>query len=144
MSANADSLNRYLTCFEQLKPERLDELMELFAEGAHFKDPFNDVWGRDAIRRVFVHMYRRLSGPRFTVIAQALDGDVALLHWRFTFKTRTDGPDRAIEGMSRVLFDSNGLVAEHVDHWDVAEQVYANLPLLGFVLRRLRVHLTAR
>jgi predicted SnoaL-like aldol condensation-catalyzing enzyme len=143
MNAAAHSLNRYLTCFEQLTPERLDELTNLFAERAHFKDPFNDVWGRVAIRRVFAHMYRRLSGPHFTVTAQALDGNVALLHWHFTFKTRADGSVRTIEGMSRVRFDSNGLVAEHIDHWDAAEQVYAKIPLLGFVLRRLRAHLAA-
>jgi len=144
MSATSDDLARYVACFEQLKPERLDELADLFAEQAHFKDPFNDVRGRIAIRRVFAHMYSRLSAPRFVVNAQALDGNVALLHWRFFFMTHAGGPEQAIEGMSRVLFDSDGRVAEHLDYWDAAEQVYAKVPLLGFLLRRLRVHMSAR
>jgi steroid delta-isomerase len=144
MSATADHLARYVGCFEQLKPERLDMLADLFAEQAHFKDPFNDVRGRMAIRRVFAHMYSRLLAPRFEVTAQALDGNVALLHWRFFFKTHANDPEKTIEGMSRVLFDSDGRVAEHLDHWDAAEQVYAQVPILGFFLRRLRAHMSAR
>jgi hypothetical protein len=88
-------------------------------------------------------MYQRLEEPRFEVLAQALDGEVGLLHWRFQFRLRGAARGRCIEGMSRVAFDAQGLVTEHVDHWDPAEQVYAGLPLLGALLRWLRRRLSA-
>lgn len=143
MTDPAASLARYAAAFEQLTPERLDALAALFAPTARFKDPFNDVRGRAAVRAVFAHMFEQLDEPRFEVTAQALDGAVALLHWRFRFRLRGAARARCIEGMSRVQFDAQGLVSEHVDHWDPAEQVYAGLPLLGALLRWLRRRLSA-
>ena len=143
MTAQSDLVERYVACFEQLAPERLESLTDLFAVSARFKDPFNDVKGRDAIRRVFEHMFTQLSSPRFRVTAQAVDGNVAMLHWYFSFRSRGRGSEKTIEGMSLVLFDGDGLVAEHVDHWDPAEQIYAEVPLLGFLLERIKRHLSA-
>ena len=48
-----------------------------------------------------------------------------------------------IAGVSEVRFTPDGLVAEHVDHWDAAAQVYARLPGLGAALRFVRARLSA-
>jgi hypothetical protein len=37
--------------------------------------------------------------------------------------------------LSEVRFGPDGLVAEHRDHWDAAEQLFGRLPLLGALLR---------
>lgn len=131
--------------FSSLSPQGLDRLDGLFAPDARFRDPFNDVTGVPAIRQVFEHMYKVCPAPRFEVREWAFTGRTAFIRWRFT-----DGPPEGrsmaldVDGMSRVVFDAQGRVVEHVDYWDPAAQLYERIPLLGAVLRALRRRLSAR
>ena len=129
---------RYTEFFGHFKPADLERFGEFFAENAHFRDPFNDVHGITAIRQVFAHMYQQCAQPRFEVYDYATSGQVAYLHWRFDC-------DRylTIDGLSKVLFDEQGLVLEHIDYWDAAAQVYQRIPLLGSILRIIRRKLAA-
>lgn len=138
---NKNPIQHYIECFEQLSPETLDELEACFDEGARFVDPFNDVRGRKAIRRVFEHMFSTCEGPRFSVIESLGADSTVYLRWQFSF-----GPADArqcIEGVSRVQFSSQHLVTEHVDYWDAASQLYESLPWLGWLFRALRKRLSA-
>jgi steroid delta-isomerase len=71
-------------------------------------------------------------------------GDVAYLQWRFDFAfKRKGGQPLSIEGVSRVCFDGEGRVSEHVDYWDPAAQLYEHLPWLGRLFAVLRRRLAA-
>jgi predicted ester cyclase len=134
-------VSAYIDYFERLQPTSLEELSRFFAASARFTDPFNDAHGVDAIRRVFEHMFATCENPVFRVDESVGDGPVVYLRWRFDF-----GPAQrrgVIHGVSRVRFDAQGLVAEHIDYWDPSAQVYERIPLLGALLRRLRHKLSA-
>ncbi|MHB9020361.1 MAG: hypothetical protein ACYC3A_00830 [Halothiobacillus sp.] len=45
--------------------------------------------------------------------------------------------------MSRVAFDERGLVREHIDFCDPAEQVYSRVPVLGGLMRWIRRRLSS-
>ena len=49
--------------YETLTPVSLAELDALYAPGARFKDPFNEVTGTAAIRRIFEHMFATTDAP---------------------------------------------------------------------------------
>ncbi|MFW6322186.1 MAG: hypothetical protein ACOC02_01025, partial [Guyparkeria sp.] len=49
----------------------------------------------------------------------------------------------SIEGMSELVLGADGLVVEHVDYWDPAGQLYERVPLLGWLMRRIRHRLAA-
>ena len=53
--------------YETLTPAALDGLGQLYAPDARFKDPFNEVVGIAAIRRIFAHMFATTEAPRFEV-----------------------------------------------------------------------------
>jgi steroid delta-isomerase len=135
------ALEDYAALFAQLTPVRLTEFEQVFAPDARFKDPFNDVRGVAAIRQVFEHMYATVDDPRFVVLDQACEERIGYLHWQFLF--RSGKHQRRIHGMSRVVFDSGGLVVEHIDFWDPAEQLYEAIPVLGSIMRWLRGRLSA-
>ena len=61
-------VQRLVALFENLKPADLDRLGEFYAGGASFKDPFNEVQGVPAIRRVFEHMFVALDAPRLIAV----------------------------------------------------------------------------
>ncbi len=134
---------RYLTGMETLKPETLEAFLALFAEDARFADPFSDVRGRAAIRRVFEHMFRLIGQPHFTVDTAAGDGNRWLLAWQFQIAAKGTRPAYTFPGTSVVDFTPAGLVAQHIDHWDAGAHVYGRIPVLGPVIGLIRRRLGA-
>ena len=134
-------VQRYIAAFEHLRPSTLQAMQDCFAEGAHFVDPFNDVHGKIAIRRVFEHMFANCEDPRFAVDECLGDDGLVYLRWRFSFGSAT--ARRHVQGVSRVRFTPDGRVAEHIDYWDPASQLYEHIPIVGRLVRALRNRLAA-
>ncbi|WP_178862164.1 nuclear transport factor 2 family protein [Thiomicrorhabdus cannonii] len=139
------ALQTYVEAFETLNPQTLHtRLAPMLHEQIHFKDPFNDVFGKTASLQIFEHMFATLDQPRFKVRQAAMsDTHTALLRWQFHFNRRNQLTSHCIEGMSCVRFNAQGQVIEHIDHWDAAEQVYAKVPLLGWGIKWIRRRLSA-
>lgn len=139
MEDNANHLHDYFAFFEALTPSGLDRLPSHLDSEARFKDPFNDVHGIDEIRRVFKHMFKVCDNPQFLVSEWALRENVAFVQWRFTYSRKHhDKRSDAIEGVSRIQFNADGMVTEHLDFWDPAEHIYQKLPVIGGLFRWLR------
>lgn len=136
MTAPHERYRRYL---ETLGPRNLGALPDYVTPDVHFKDPFNDVHGADAMTRVFRHMFENVDEIRFIVHRAATDGDVCLMQWRF--EARLKGRPWAFEGASSLRFAPDGRVAEHIDHWDAARNFYERLPIIGWLLSSIRRHL---
>ncbi|MGC4404732.1 nuclear transport factor 2 family protein [Methyloversatilis sp. MC4-4] len=136
-----DRLRTLISAFERLTPATVDTLAALYADDAHFRDPFNDVRGRAAVARIFGHMFEQVEAPRFEVHSAMSDGDAAWLEWTMHFVMR--GRAQTIVGATRLRFDAQGLIVEHRDYWDAAQELYEKLPLIGSVLRAIRRRLAA-
>jgi steroid delta-isomerase len=128
--------------YERLTPETLALIAAHYDANAWFKDPFNEVRGLEAIRRVFAHMFATLRDPRFRVTERLADEGGALLVWEFRFGAGRR--DYLVRGASHLRFDARGRVTYHRDYWDTAEELYAKVPLLGGLMRLLRRRLAAR
>lgn len=135
-------LQAYLDLFAQLQPADLGRFADYFAKDARFKDPFNDVRGVEAIQRIFAHMFASVTEPVFQIQSAMERGDQAMIHWHFSCQLRNQSR-YAIDGLSLVRFDAAGLVVEHVDYWDAAEQFYMRLPIIGSLLRLIARKLRA-
>ncbi|RTL18973.1 MAG: nuclear transport factor 2 family protein [Burkholderiales bacterium] len=138
MSLADARLQALVTLYETLAPADLDRLVARYAEACRFKDPFNEVLGRAAVRLIFDHMFRSVRAPRFVVRTAFAAGDQAFLAWDF------HAGDFVIRGASHLSFDAAGLVAEHRDYWDAAEELYEKLPVLGALMRLLKRRLRAQ
>ena len=128
------------TFFETLSPDSVSRLGDLYDAQATFKDPFNEVKGLVEIERIFHHMYVALEQPHFVVTTQVVDGSQAFLTWdfRFRFKRFDTETLQTVRGASHVQFNEQGLVTMHRDYWDVAEELYEKLPVLGGLMRWLK------
>ncbi len=132
----SQAVRDYLQWFENMQPASLAELDRYFAPDVHFKDPFNDVGSRDAVRRIFEHMFKTTGSPRFRIDGWMCAGDAASIRWQFQCELK--GLTIAFPGMSFVRFDVQGKAIEHIDYWDPAQGIYEKLPLLGRFMRYLR------
>lgn len=128
------ALNDYAHAFATLTPCRVNALCERVSEDVHFRDPFNDLHGRDALRRLLIDMFARTEQPVFDLdeICWQASGRIGWLRWRFSACLPVVGRLH-IEGCSRVIIDENGRVCEHFDYWDSAP-VYFRLPFIGRLL----------
>ena len=135
-----DRVEALVRSFETLTPQSVAELGRLYAEDCRFKDPFNDIRGRDELQAVFRHMFEQLEAPRFIVRHRVVDAPRVLLTWHFQFRFRRwrRGDTQTIHGASLLVFDAAGLVASHRDYWDAAEELYEKVPVLGGLLRWLK------
>lgn len=125
--------------YENLRPETVDDLLNFYALDAGFKDPFQEVQGRIAIKDIFLKMFDQLESPSFQVREIQHQGVQASLLWEFRFRfKRWNRSDQAILGVSWLYFNENGLIIRHHDFWDPAEGIYEKLPIIGSLLRILK------
>ncbi len=124
--------------FEHLQAQDVARLGQLYDDNAHFVDPFNDVWGLAKVQRVFTHMFDVLDEPSFTIIEAFTEGDQAMLTWDFHFKRRGQAKRWQIHGSTHIRYGQDGRVTLHRDYWDAANELYAQLPLIGALMRWLR------
>ena len=135
----ADQLARLVAFYEHLSVENLAQLGAVYAPQARFKDPFNEVEGHAAILAIFEHMFVQVDAPRFIVLDSMGQGEQAFLTWEFRFRMkRWLTGEQCIRGATHVRFDAQGRVLSHRDYWDVAEELYEKLPLLGSFMRMLK------
>lgn len=132
-------IERIVQRFESISPATLDAVAELYALDARFKDPFNEVQGPEAIRRIFEHMFESLDEPRFMVHEAVVQGRQAFLAWDFHFHMkRFDRAAQVIRGGSHLVLDDDGRITLHRDYWDAAEELYEKLPVVGSLMRWLK------
>ena len=134
--------DKFIRFFSLLTAENLDQINEVFASDAHFKDPFNDVNGVASIKTVFEHMFATTEAPKFIVNHHASNQQKLFIQWEFTFtKSNTHW---SIDGSSMVTFNEQDQVEEHIDYWDPAEQIYSKIGLLKPIMNFLKSRLTAK
>jgi ketosteroid isomerase-like protein len=140
MAAEMDpQVARIVQAFEQLAPADLPKLGDLYTTDARFKDPFNEVQGVPAIRAVFEHMYATLDAPRFVIRDVVAQGDQCFLTWDFIFRMRRFNRDeQTVRGGSHLKLAADGRISLHRDYWDVAEELYEKLPVVGPLMRWLK------
>jgi ketosteroid isomerase-like protein len=125
-----------LAWYETLTPDTLDALPHFYDADACFKDPFNDVHGHAAIRRIFAHMFETTQAPRFVIHERVGQGDQVFVTW--TFHVGLKGGTHAIVGATHLRLGADGRVVEHRDYWDPAEELWQKLPVLGPMVKWLR------
>ena len=138
------ALARVVYFFEHLQPADVARIVDLYTVDAQFKDPFNEVQGLPAIEHIFTHMFEALEAPRFVITQHVQQGAQCFVTWDFLFAMRRfeAGKTQTIRGASHlVLREDAGIwrVAVHRDYWDAAEELYEKLPLIGSLMRWLKL-----
>lgn len=127
---------KYRSYLETLTLESLDQLSDYVSDDVRFKDPFNDVRGVTAMKRVLTHMFENVADIKFTVRNSSSNDKTCFMDWNFV--GILNGKAWSFDGASVVTFSSNGLVSEHIDYWDAAQSFYERFPVIGSLLAWFR------
>lgn len=133
-----NALDALCDYFDRLAADNLDELDRHYAADAWFKDPFHEVTGARNIRAILEHTFRKLPGARFRVTGRfpGAERDAVIL-WALDFTMPMTHAATTIVGATHLSFDADGKVTHHRDYWDAAEELYARLPVLKWLMRAL-------
>ncbi|MDI1302924.1 MAG: nuclear transport factor 2 family protein [bacterium] len=135
-------LDTLLDWYQTLGPETVDRINDFYTEDAFFKDPFNEFRSREGIRQTYNHMFETLDNPRFFIKSTVMEGRQAFAVWSMEFGFR--GKTMSIHGCSHFDFAEDGRVQSHRDYWDAAEEFYEKLPVLGWLLKRIKQKVKTR
>jgi hypothetical protein len=140
----ATTLQDYLALWADPSPDRdLDRLDGLTLENVAFRDPIQEVRGRDGLKALFADSHDSVADSDVRIDGIAwVDPRRAFVKWRYagTIK-RLNLRNWSVTGMSDIRFDEGGRIAAHEDHWDLASGLFEYFPLIGRLFRRLRLRL---
>ena len=128
-------LDALVNWYETLRPETIHNLSNIYHEDARFRDPFNDVYGHEAIAGIFRHMFKTTKDPLFRITATQKEDQTAWVSWTFDFGLH--GKALSIDGVTRLDFADDGRVIDHRDFWDATE-LFEAFPFVGRILRFLK------
>ncbi|WP_347331398.1 nuclear transport factor 2 family protein [Marinimicrobium locisalis] len=139
-------LNRVQTLYERFDPALVEALDQIYSDEVVFEDPLHHVEGLAALRRYFAGLVEGLDECRFE-FADALtesaagQGGQAVLFWTMHYRHRKlrGGAPLRLVGSSHLRFTDR--VTYHRDYFDAGAMLYEHVPMLGFVIRKLKARL---
>ena len=130
------AFDKYRTFLEGLNVEKLHHFPEHVAPDVEFKDPFHHISGLSRMQGIFKKLFDKVKGIEFAIINHAISGRVVLFQWRLNGILY--GCSWTVEGMTRITFNDEEKVTQHIEYWDAASQVYERFPVIGQLLRFFR------
>ena len=123
--SNITELKRW---YENLDQKSLDKIGLFYDDSVFFKDPFNELIGKDKVKKIFEHMFENLESPRFNIIDTIENRYEWFLTWDYFFGIR--GREYKIHGSSHLKHNIESKIVYHRDYWDVGEEILLKIPLI--------------
>ena len=123
-------VKNYINLFSNLSSENINEFDDLISKDIVFIDPFNNVKGANAFKKIFLHMFENVKDPKFLILDYSINKKRVFLKWKMTFFAFKSL--QIIEGMSELLLNDDGKVSTHIDYWDSLNGIFIKIPLIGY------------
>jgi len=138
---NQDELNRFKSLYQQLNRETItpELISSCYADDIVFQDPFHQVKGIGKLTEYFVSMYSNVEHISFNFTNSCHADDRSMLRWTMQFShPRIRAGERvSVEGCSELQWH-DGKIVRHQDFFDAGAMLYEHLPVLGWVIRKLK------
>ena len=136
-------LAAYLRHYTEIQDLPVQDCAAHVSPSVRFIDPFSDFSGSDLLVKLLQKSKDDVRNPSFRILhAWMVEPDrKALIKWHFTGEVAIIGL-LDVTGMSEIDLDNDGLVCRHQDYWDAGLDVYARIPVLGALIKRIRKKLT--
>lgn len=138
---NQDELNRFKSLYQQLNRETItpELISSCYADDIVFQDPFHHVKGVGKLTEYFVSMYSNVEHISFNFTNCWHADDRSMLRWtmQFSHPRIRAGELVSVEGCSELQWH-NGKIIRHQDFFDAGAMLYEHLPVLGWVIRKLK------
>ncbi|WP_299588388.1 nuclear transport factor 2 family protein [uncultured Microbulbifer sp.] len=116
-------------------------LSKMYSDKVVFRDPLHRIEGLPALKSYFSGMSRGLTQCRFRFEEASITRDSACLPWymHYAHQSLKGGRPLRLRGCSFVRFSDK--VFYHEDFYDMGAMVYEQVPLLGSLVRKIKLRM---
>jgi limonene-1,2-epoxide hydrolase len=131
--------------FEKLSKDNMGLVDEFYHPQVDFIDPVGAIKGSAKIKTYYSHMYQNAKNLKFDFVEFHEAGNHVVAIWKMTLQTDklNGGEAYTVDGNSVIKFDENGKAVYHRDYFDMGAFVYERVPVVGFVVRKIKERLKA-
>lgn len=130
-------LARFQDTYQDLAVADLGERVgATYADSFFFNDTLHSFHERAALQAYMNQISTQLEHSAIEVHQVVVDGADVFVRWRMHFASASLESNSI--GMSHLRFNEAGEVVLHQDFWDSGHGLYAHLPVVGFLVRRVR------
>ena len=128
------------TAFNGFNGKNLEVLDEFYSKDVIFEDPLTHTEGLTNLKRYYQHAYKNVTSIEFVFVDFVREEKTIAGTWEMRLRANGLNRGRAIKvkGMSHFKFNEQKLVCYHRDYLDIGSMVYEHLPLLGFIIRKIK------
>jgi len=139
--SGSNSAERFQTLYHHLNRDTISRelLSTCYADNIVFSDPFHEIHGIRELTDYFIGMYSNVNHIDFIFTSSWHQDERSMLRWTMNFRhpRLRNGELISIEGCSELRWENNRIVY-HRDFFDAGAMLYERIPLLGWVIRKLK------
>jgi len=129
--------------YDEFKTEKLDELSEIYHEDVTFADPIHQVESRAELKDYFKDIMTNVEQCHFAFTDQAYRNGKLFLAWqmRMQHPKLANGREIVMPGVSQFELSDNKIAAQR-DHYDMGAMVYEHVPVIGYLVKKVKSRLS--
>ncbi len=130
--------------FDKLNKDTMNLVDDFYAPNAILVDPVGEHKGSAAIKAYYTHQYANVKSIRWEFKPDIKDKDNEVLRWTMfvSHPNIEGGKEIKVDGASVIEF-KDGKAVYHRDYFDMGEFVYERVPVLGFIVSKIKNMLKA-
>lgn len=132
--------------YDDFNGHSLQLLSNIYNSEITFQDPILQVNGIAALEEYFAHGITNAQSCHFAFDAELVNKDRAFLTWqmRLQHERLANGREIVVQGCTHLEFaEDENKVRSHVDYYDLGAMVYEHIPVINFLIRKVRTRLAA-
>ena len=140
---SAEYLSEHVVkAYKSLGSGKFDLIEPLYADDIYFEDPSHGIQGKAGLMTYFVNMFKNMEHCDFKFHQTLVSENDIFMTWTmFLNHRRLNGGETIRVDGSSFLKTRNGKIYYHRDYFDMGAMVYENLPILGRIIRKIRLRL---
>ncbi|MEC6797219.1 nuclear transport factor 2 family protein [Photobacterium sp. S4TG1] len=142
VTTNNTVINKFIEVYCQLNKDNLLLLNDVYHSEIVFEDPAHHIVGIDALQHYFSTLYSNINYCNFTINQAVVDGDNAFLQWTMTFShpRLQQGKQQTLAGCTQLTIEQQRIIY-HRDFFDLGAMLYEGLPVIGRVIKHIKLRL---
>lgn len=126
--------------FEKLSKENMSLVDDFYHPQVDFTDPIGSIKGSDKIKAYYANMYKNVNSINFKFTNFYESENTVVAVWTMTLETKqlNGGSPFSVDGNSVITFNDKGQAITHRDYFDMGAFIYERLPVVGFVIKKIK------
>lgn len=138
-----DAIQNFKTLYSELCDITPDDLPKVYSDDVTFIDPVCSHEGIKAVQKYFDGLLTNASSCKFDIHEVISCSDASITHvvnWTMHLKFKKSSKLILLNGTSQLKVTGDK-ISYHKDYYDLGEMVYEHIPVLGFIVKKIKAKL---